>query len=282
MSFKRFLLGAAVVCLAVLFVFLFSAWSPLKTEVSFLDVGQGDAILIETSKGRNILIDGGPDRRVVRELSENLDFGEKTLDLVILTHPHADHVTGLNSVVERFNVKRILLPPVQSQAPAFKHLMDISGKQGVVVATTTAPFSVEMGAGCGLDVLYPFPDSEFENLNNASLVSRLQCSGLSFLFTGDIEKEAEERILSRDIDLESDILKVSHHGSDSSSGRGFLRAVSPEAAVIPVGEDNDSGHPSLRVIRKLQREGARILRTDEHGTITITKEEGEWRVVREN
>lgn len=250
-------------------------------EVSFLDVGQGDAILVKASNGRNILIDGGPDKEVVRELSENLDLGERNLDLIVLTHPHSDHITGLNSVVDRFEVGGILLPRIKTETDALDRLVDRAEERDVPVSAITAPFQVELSPECELDILHPLRSVEADDLNNASLVSRLDCSGLSFLFTGDIEKEAEERMLSRDIDLESDVLKVSHHGSDSSSGREFLRAVSPEAAVIPVGEDNDSGHPSLRVVRKLQREGALVLRTDEHGTVTIGKEGEEWVVTPE-
>lgn len=250
-------------------------------EITFLDVGQGDAILIETANGRNILIDGGPDKKVIKELSQNLDFGDRTLDLVVLTHPHSDHLTGLNSVLERFEVGRILVPPVEPESPAYKYFLKRSDKLNIPTLEVTAPFQAELAPDCDLDLIYPFEDSEWDNLNNASLVSRLDCSGLSFLFTGDIEKEVEKEILDRNPDLDSDVLKVAHHGSADSGSKEFLRAVSPDLAVIPVGEDNRPGHPDLRTIKKLQRTGALILRTDENGAVKVEKGEEKWRIVPE-
>ena len=247
-----------------------------------MDVGQGDSVLIESANGRNILIDGGPDKKVLRRLSEQLELGERTLDLVVLTHPHADHVTGLNAVLEHYRVDRILLPPARSQTPAFKYFLDRARKNKVPVSRITAPFQAQISPQCRLNFLYPRQERKFNNLNNASLVSRLKCSDLSFLFTGDIEAEVEKKIMSEEVELDSDVLKVAHHGSADSSIGKFLEEVSPELAVISAGKDNELGHPSLRTVKKLKRTGAEILRTDRSGTITIEKREDKWAVSPEN
>lgn len=258
---------------------IFSA-SPEDLGVTFLDVGQGDAILIEV-KGKNILVDGGPDRKIIRELSEHLGFGERDLDVVVLTHPHSDHLRGLNSVLERFDVKRVLLPPMESKTPAFKYFVKESRQQDVLMSRITAPYQVKIADGCSLNFLHPFPGLQTQDANNISLVSRLRCSGLSFLFTGDIEKEVQETLLERGVDINSDVLKVPHHGSADAGSEEFFQEVSPEVAVISVGKDNKMGHPSLRTIRKLQREDALVVRTDKRGAIQIRKSQEQWKIIPE-
>jgi competence protein ComEC len=132
--------------------------------------------------------------------------------------------------------------------------------------------SIKMGENCNLKIIYPFNNiskKEFDNLNNSSIVSRLDCADKTFLFTGDIEEEMEEKILNSDINIKSDIIKVAHHGSDTSNTEKFLDLVSPELAVIQSGEGNSFGHPSLRVIKRLERGGTQILRNDIKGTIEL-------------
>ena len=239
-------------------------------KVSFLDVGQGDSILIQAENGSNILIDGGPDKRVMKRLSEQLDFGERNLDAVILTHPHYDHFFGLNSVIKRFEVGKLFLPPTEEDSPAFKNFLQRVAIEEVPMIQVTAPLKINVSSACDLEFLHPrIEDDSYSNLNDISIVNKLECDTSSFLFTGDIEEEAEKDVLSRDIDLESDVLKVAHHGSNTSSDPEFLKQVSPDLAVIQVGENNSFGHPSLRTIRNLERLDSLVLRNDKHGTVTV-------------
>ncbi len=264
-------------------VSVFLSDSGTETKVSFLDVGQGDSILIRTEEGKNILIDGGPDKRVVKELSRQLAWKERSLDIVILTHPHLDHLVGLNSVVERFDVGKFFLPPAKSSSPAFKHLIETLSREGVPAIGVVAPLEIEISPACNLVFLHPKAKNlPYSKLNDVSIVNKLECDDFSFLLTGDIERQAERDILSQDMDLESDVLKVAHHGSDTSSKKDFLKAVSPDLAVIQVGEDNNLGHPSLRTIRNLERIGSLVLRNDKHGTVTVIERDGQWEVVTEN
>jgi len=244
-------------------------------EVNFLDVGQGDAILIEAPEGQNILIDGGDGDVIMRQLGEVLPFWDKKIDLVILTHPHDDHVTGLNSVLKRFDVERVLYTGVQGSSPAYSDFLEIVEEKEIPIFLSDDLRLIDMGEDCDLEIIYPFIDisgQNFDNLNNTSIVSRLNCVGKTFLFTGDIEKKIEEEILDSEINIKSDVLKVAHHGSDTSNTGEFLNSVDPDLVVIQSGEGNKFGHPSLRTIQRLKRQGVEILRNDILGTIELSYE----------
>lgn len=249
----------------------FSFPVPADLEVSFFDVGQGDAALIESPYGQNILIDGGPDNTVIRRLSEELPFWDRTIDLMVLTHPHDDHLFGLNEVLERYQVRRAVYSGTESGNPAFARWLDLLKEQDARLLLARQGQPVKLGPDCWLEFLYPADDVVLPQLdpNNASVVSCLDCLGKRFLFTGDIEKEVEEELVSSGLGLEADYLKTSHHGSDTSSIKSFLEEVDPAVAFIPVGADNDFGFPSRRVELRLKRQGARIHRADQHGTLKV-------------
>ena len=256
----------------MIFIFLLKPESR-ELQVTFLNVGEGDSILIESPFGQNILIDGGPDEDVVRKLGEALPFWERKIDLLILTHPHSDHITGLNSVLERFYVDRVLYTGVEDSLPAYDDFLKIIEDKNILISKVGGFKSIEMGKDCSLKIIYPLNDisgKSFDNLNNSSIVSKLDCANKTFLFTGDIEKEAEEAILISGINIKSDVLKVAHHGSDTSNTEEFLNFVSPELAVIQSGEGNSFGHPSLRIVKRLERKGVQVLRNDIEGTIELT------------
>lgn len=241
-------------------------------ELDFLDVGQGDAILIKTPADQNILIDGGPDNAVIKRLSENLPWWDKTIDMMILTHPHDDHVNGLNDVIKRYRVKRVLYTGVAHNSPGYLNWLNLIKENHIPLIIIDRPQAIELGGGCQFKILYPFKSflgEELDNLNNSSMVSKLSCGENNFLFTGDIEEEVERALLAAKIDLSAEVLKAGHHGSDTSSSENFLAAVKPKIAVIQVGEDNKFGHPSRRILKRLIRIGAAIYRNDISGTIKI-------------
>ncbi|MDP3043764.1 MAG: ComEC/Rec2 family competence protein [bacterium] len=241
-------------------------------EVDFLDVGQGDAILIKTPFGQNILIDGGPDNAVLSELAKNLPWWDRRIDLMILTHPHDDHVAGLIDVMKRYNVKKILYTGVVHSAPNYLAWLELIKENKVPLVIIDRPQTVKLGEDCELRIIYPrlsLLGKAVDNLNNSSLVIKLIYGRTGFLLTGDIETEVERELVKSGADLSADVLKVSHHGSDASNSQEFLEKVKAKIVVIQVGKDNDFGHPSLRVIKRLEKTGARVFRVDLDGTVKL-------------
>jgi competence protein ComEC len=249
-----------------------AASSEKPLEVDFLDIGQGDSILIKTPFGQNILIDGGPDNSVIRRLGENLPFWDRTIDLMILTHPHDDHVSGLVEVLQRYQVKKILYSGVNHTSPSYLAWLAEIKKRKISVVIVNRQQIINLGPNCRLEILSPRQNlvaKTVENLNNTSIVARLVYQQAKFLFTGDAEKEEEDDLLATGADLSTQVLKVCHHGSNTSSGEKFLAAVRPQIAVIQVGADNQFGFPSRRVLKRLEKIGIKVYRTDRDGTVKI-------------
>ena len=242
-----------------------------RLTVSVLDVGQGDAILIETPDGRHVLIDGGASGLVLAQrLGEELPFWQRRIDLVALTHPDEDHIGGLVDVLERYDVEQVIAPPFEQEGPTFQEWRDRIDDRQIAYEELTAGGSIDLGSGVSLDVLAPNPELlSADTSNNASLVMKLSWGNVSFLLTGDIEVEAEEALLASDVDLRSTVLKVAHHGSTTSSSEAFLAAVQPSVAVISAGANNPYGHPAPSVVDRLDAQSI-VLRTDQHGTIELT------------
>ena len=204
-------------------------------------------------------------------LRNNLPWYDKQIDLMILTHPHDDHVTGLIEVIKRYRVKRILATGVIHNAPNYLAWLGLIKEKNISFTIVDRPQTINLGEDSWLNIIYPrasLLEKTVDNLNNSSLVIKLNYKQDSFLFTGDIEAEVEEELVELEEDLTADIIKIGHHGSDTSSGERFLERVKPRLAIISVGE-NDFGHPSLRVLRRLERLGITIKRTDQEGTIKI-------------
>jgi len=269
---------AAALCAVLVFWLIYTA--PNRLEVDFLDIGQGDAELIKTPSGQNILIDGGPDNTVIRRLGENMAWWDRTIDLMILTHPHDDHVNGLNDVLERYKVKKILYTGVIHNSPGYIKWLQKIRDDRVPLMIVDRPQTISLGENCRLNILYPrssLAGKGIENLNNSSIVVKLVYGESKFLFTGDAEVEVEQELLREGVDLSAQALKTGHHGSDTSSGEDFLAAVKPSIVVIEVGKDNDFGHPSPAVIKRLERAGVRIFRTDLDGTIILESNGNEIR-----
>lgn len=242
-------------------------------EVHFLDVGQAESILVKGPKA-NLLIDAGENHQgddVIRYLKSN---GVDRLDFIIGTHPHSDHIGGLDTVINKMKVDRIYLPHIPDElAPTTATYMDlllaIENKHLKVTAAKPGR-SIDLGEGARLDIIGP--RAEYSDLNNMSVVARLIYGETSFLFTGDLSAAGENDILDSDAVLHSDVLNVGHHGSDTSSTTDFLNAVAPRIAVISCGMDNSYGHPHRNVIERLDARDIRILRTDRNGAVVIVSD----------
>jgi competence protein ComEC len=243
---------------------------PQLLEVNFFDVGQGDAIFIEGPQRHQILIDGGSSSIILEKLAKEMPFWDRTIDLVVLTHPEKDHLAGLIEVLKRYKVENILWTGIIRDTPEFKEWEKLIENEGaeIFIAKSGQKIACEFS----LDVLYPFENLEGQELkdsNNTSIVAKLIFGENSFLFTGDAYKSVERELLAKEIDIDSDILKVAHHGSKTSSSEEFIAEVSPETAVISVGKNNTYGHPHQEVLDTLKKYGIKILRTDLEGDIKI-------------
>lgn len=241
-----------------------------RAEITFLDVGQGDAILIE--KGRTqILIDGGDGQDILNRLGERMGWGDRRLELVIVTHPDEDHMGGLVKVLENYEVAGILESGVDCDKDFCEEWDRIVQEKAISVQIAKIGQEISYGDDIKLSVLCPFEDisgREYDNSNQASLVMMAAVAGKKYLLTGDTEAETEEVLLKSDLDLDADVLKVSHHGSKSATSAAFLMAVTPGAAVVSVGK-NSYGHPSEATLVRIRNMNIEILRTDEAGNIAF-------------
>ena len=265
--------------LGILFGFNVFAWNVLYdsnksdfVEVTFFDVGQGDAAFIESGHSHQILIDGGPDAAVLEKLGKEMPFWDRTIDLIILTHPEHDHLAGLLEVLKRYEVKNILWTGVVRDTAEFREWKKLIEEEGAKILIAKSLLRIDISKQSFIDVLYPFEDlegQEIKNPNNTSVIARLVFGEKSFLFTGDAEKSVEEKLLESGVEIDSDVLKVAHHGSKTSSIPEFIEEVSPEIAVISSGKDNAFGHPHPETLETLSKYGINVLRTDESGDVKI-------------
>ncbi len=251
---------------------------PQLLEVTFFDVGQGDAIFIETPQKHQILIDGGPDSAILEKLDKELPFGDNTLDLIILTHPEHDHLSGLLEVLKRYQVENILWTGIQRDTAEFEEwqrLIQEEEEEGAEIKIAQAGQLIDF-QNPSIEILHPFESlagQKVNNINNTSIIARLVFGENSFLFTGDAYKSVERKLIDRSfnslLDLDSDVLKVGHHGSKTSTDDEFVYQVSPEIAVIQCGKNNPYGHPHPETLETLEKYGILILRTDQQDDIKI-------------
>jgi len=295
--------GIWALLIAVALEYFFAAGlSDGRLHVYALNIGQGDSLLIRTPSDRFILVDGGPDDSVLNQMADVMPFYRRDIALVILTHPHPDHVNGLVEVVRRYNVARVIMTGIDYHDAGYTAFMEAIAGRGVPVKFADGKDMVlgddngdgsDAGAGSGsgatnpdygdravtLDFLYPLSSIQgrsFVNINNSSIVFRLIYGKTVILFEGDCEVECERKILESaavtGADLSADVLKVGHHGSRTSSSEAMLDAVNPTYAVISCGVDNSFKHPHPETISKLQARGVRIYRTDIDGRVEFVSD----------
>lgn len=263
------LVGLLLANIAV-YVYVFTRTETSMLTVAFLDVGQGDAIFIEGPTGTQVLIDGGKDRSVLRELPRVIGPLDRTIDMVVATHPDADHVGGLPGVLSRYRVEHILISGREADTSYAEGFTYAAQKEGVPITEARSGMRVHIGGGVYADVLHPeYTVDRLRESNDASIVMRLVYGETEFMFTGDSPEWVEERILSRydASELESDVLQAGHHGSRTSSGSVWLEAVSPETVAISAGKDNAYGHPHEDVLGRISEIGARVRATLGEGAI---------------
>lgn len=248
---------------------------PGPLTVHFLDVGQGDAILVETPSHKRFLLDGGPNKKVVTEMGKALPFGARTIDLVIESHPDGDHIGGLPEVLERYKVGLFLEPGVESENDLDDELRKRLSEKEIPRILAKRGMVVDFGDGARLTILFPDRDVSMWDTNDASIVARLDYGESSFLLTGDAGIKTESTMIYHSAELlDVDVLKAGHHGSRTSTSAAFAAAVSPAYAVISAGKDNSYGHPHSQVLDVLNNLGAEIKSTAESGTI-IFESDGE-------
>lgn len=256
---------------------------PHNLEVYFFDVGQGDSTLIKTPSGGTVLIDGDPDRKVLRYLGRSLPFGNRNLDLMILTHPHADHVTGLVGVLERYKVGRVLATGVVHTIAEYLEWLQLIKDNAIVWQQALSGQTISFSDGVRLEVLWPNEDlsgQTVSDLNESSVTVRIVYGDTEALVTGDITVSNEAAILASWRSVTAQLLKVPHQGSRTSSSLDFIKAVNPTWAVIFVGANNRYGHPHGEVVARYRAEGVEVLRTDEQGTIKFVSDGRVWQRVK--
>lgn len=271
---KKLVTILLIICLA------FSCVQKLNNRdlrIFFIDVGQGDSSLIITPKNKVILIDGGGSLDESYDVGKSvlvpylLDRGISLIDYMMVSHFDNDHVGGLMYVLENLKVKNILISKQSKDSKEYKEFIQIAQKRKIKVITVKQGDVIKIENDISFYILYPTSKLEFNDLNNNSIVAKLVYGNFSMLFTGDIEQEAEGKILKKyntDI-LQSTVLKIAHHGSKTSTTEGFIDLVNPKIALIGVGKDNNFGHPNKEVLDRIENLGSKIYRTDMHGEISL-------------
>jgi competence protein ComEC len=277
-----------VVLLGMLCLLVAAAWSwpSAKPRLIVCAVGQGDALLL-TQNFTQILIDGGPDDKVLECLQKQLPWWDKKLELVVSTHPDADHIGGLPSVIDRYAVNELWISPATTETALYARLVAAAEKeveQGMKILQPTLGHQKVVSNELILKVLAPLPETqlwdakatfgeEMMTTNNRSIVMEATLNGYTIGLTGDMEAVVEQALLERGVIKDWDVLKVAHHGSKTSTTEKFAHAAKPEVALISVGPGNRFGHPALSTLKTLHFLESCVLRTDQDGTITAELDE---------
>ena len=242
-----------------------------KLVAHYLDVGQGDSIFIELPNDQTMLIDSGENYHGAAIIEYIKDCGRKKIDYLVGTHPHSDHVGSMAYIIRNFDIGSVYLPDAATNTYTYEKMLEAIKKKGLKVTTAKTGVNILSDSDESLDIniLAPSTTKNVKNLNNTSVVLKIKYADTSFLFTGDAEK-SELKTLNGD--LSADVLKVGHHGSDTSPPQTLVDAVKPKIAVISVGKDNDYGHPSAKTLKRLENAGCEIYRTDQQQTVAVTSD----------
>lgn len=255
-----------------------------ELQIYFFDVEQGDSIFIEAKDGTQILIDGGPTNKILPLLGGVMPFYDHSIDAVILTHPHADHVSGLIEVLKRYDVERVFESGVNYHTAEAKEFERLVSEKHIKKIIIDRPIKLSFFKNAALNFL--LPDKSFEgqilkNVHDSALISELNFENKKILLMSDAEKKIEEKLVREGKVGDVDVLKAGHHGSKTSSNADFLEAVKPEYAVISVGARNRYGHPHQQTLSNLEAIGAKIFRTDIDGTIILNISNGRLTLQKE-
>jgi competence protein ComEC len=286
--------AAGIVLLYAGFVWAFLQLPDGKMHVWFLDVGQGDAILIQTPLGANVLIDGGPSGGILEKLADKLPFFNKEIDLMILTHPHSDHLNGLVEVLRKYKVGAVMMTGIEYNNSYYEEFLGevclMSGANGGFAAGSDEALASGHRMDCPsvliaqasqdfkfgdvyFDIIYPFYSlvgEKFSDVNDSSIAMRISYGSHAVLLTGDDSALVENEILRAGVDVSAEIFKASHHGSKTANSLPFLQAVSPSEVVIQVGEGNKFGHPHGEALGVFEKVGVeKVRRNDEEGDVEI-------------
>ncbi|OGZ95410.1 MAG: hypothetical protein A2847_01470 [Candidatus Sungbacteria bacterium RIFCSPHIGHO2_01_FULL_50_25] len=270
--YKKIILLVLAALVAIIWYGVFIYEKKRDPQIIFFDVGQGDAVFIELPNGNQMLVDGGPGDSVFAKLGREMPPWDRSIDVLVLTHPHADHLSGLIEVINRYHIGMIVDAGAEyasSEASEWRRTIE---KNNIPVVPLLAGDRVVLGGEAFFDVFVPFKNlsgSSPSNIHDASVAGRFSIKGASVLLMGDAEEKIEYRLVFFGYPLDADILKAGHHGSRTSTSEAFLRSVSPRAVVISSGRGNRYGHPHQEVIDRIHSYGATILRTDELGDIRM-------------
>lgn len=250
-------------------------------EIDFFDIGQGDAIFIETPEHKQILVDGGPDLTILEKLGREMPFWDRSIDLIVLSHPEADHLTGLIEVAKRYKINGILTNGIIRETAQYNEWQKIIQEQNIPIYIAQANGVINFDNDIKLFVLYPSENlsgQKIKNSNNTSIVAQLVYKDFELLLTGDIEKKIEKELVNNPPagGLASDILKIAHHGSKTSTTEEFVKAVNPILAVIQAGKDNPYGHPTQVVLDILKN--ITTLVTGKDGDIEILSDGAKFQI----
>ena len=287
MKFKQLNLVHLTIILC-LSVFAFSTRSTASQKdgllkVYFFDIGQGDSIFIEAPNGNQVLVDGGPDGKVLEKLGEVMPFYDKDIDMVILSHPHTDHFVGLIDVLARYEVKNIIEAKEENNSPQFKLWQQAVEYEGANNIEAIAGYTIDLGNDVFLKILHPFVSvagTKPSNPHDDVVVAMLQYGSTRILLTGDMEAKVEDKLILSGSDIDADVLKVGHHGSNTSSKDNFIKVVTPQLAVIQVGAKNKYGLPSPEVLKRLEGFGIKYYRNDLDGDIKLTSDGQSFQITK--
>ncbi|MDQ3076100.1 MAG: MBL fold metallo-hydrolase [bacterium] len=266
--------GIFILALLLLFIALFIFyldWQSSHRNLTFavLNVGQGDAIFIESPTGTQILVDGGPRGKGMSELSRVMPLFDNTIDAIIITNPDADHIAGFLDVLKNYKVGQVFEAGTFNDSKTYRNLKDQIKNKNIPNTLAKKGMRLDLGGGAVIDILFPDRDVSAWTTNDGSIVAKLTYGETSIMLTGDSTSETEDIILQSFSPsyLNSDILKVGHHGSHTSTSVEFVNAITPEYSLISLGKTNKYGHPHKETLETLENFGTEILRTDELGTI---------------
>jgi len=271
---KKYWLFLLVILLLVANIFIFYLdWQDSHRNFTFamLDVGQGDALFIESPTGTQILVDGGPPRKILNQLSRVVSPFDRSIDAIIITNPDADHIAGFLDVLKIYKVDSVFESGTLTDSKTYQNLKDEINKNNIPSILARRGMKLNLGGGVFIDILFPDRDVSSWSTNDGSIVARLTYGDTKIMLTGDASVKTEKIILEENSQeqLKSNILKVGHHGSRTSTSFEFLKVINPSYAFISDGKDNKYGHPHKEILDELNQFGAKVLRTDLLGTIIM-------------